>query len=618
MADDLLKKGRYTRYSNKIGLVNNATGSFINNAPEVVLNYPFKDTVLEAGMSKEDSGREERFLHIEIDKKDIDTLEDPKVLTDFRYIDNSGEHRLTKDDSIEFFDENGDLKQNLLIKGNNLLALYTLLGRFSKRIKLIYIDPPYNTKNDGFKYNDNFNHSSWLVFMKNRLEVAKELLSDDGVIFISCDDNEQAYLKVLCDEIFNSNMEDNFVATLPTIMNLKGNQDQFAFAGTHEYLLVYAKNKEKLTIGNFPITDQDELDEWEEDDIGYYKKGAMLRSTGADSSREHRPLMFYPVLIKNQAIYMITDDEYKAIYNRETSQFNDDILEKITKKYNDLGYKVLIPKQPNGNYGRWRWGFESMQKNIGEIIINATGEISLYKKQRPEIGNLPTKKPKSVFYKPEYSSGNGTNQIKALFGRKIFEYPKPEELIADIIEISTKRGDLVLDFVAGSGTTAAVAHKMNRRWISIEQMDYIENVTKERMKKVIAGEQGGVSRKYNWHGGGSLIYFELKKYNQDFIDRIMAAASILELEEIYGDMQKNAFLKFWFDKKEFEKDENFRKLDIYERKQALVNILDENQFYLNYDEMDDSKYHVADDEKALTNRFYGEGENDCEAENAKE
>ncbi|WP_151826186.1 DNA methyltransferase [Acinetobacter junii] len=202
MSDNSLKKGRYTRHSNKIGLYSTSHDriGFLNNNNDVVLSFPFKDTVLEAGMSKEDSGREERFLHQEVDSSDIDTLFEPKVLTNVKYsgiqeFRNSGK-------AIEFFDENGNLQQNLLIKGNNLLALYSLRERLAGKVKLIYIDPPYNTESDSFTYNDSFNHSSWLTFMKNRLEVARDLLKEEGVIFVQCDDNEQAYLKVLMDEIF--------------------------------------------------------------------------------------------------------------------------------------------------------------------------------------------------------------------------------------------------------------------------------------------------------------------------------------------------------------------------------------------------------------------------------
>ena len=200
MAGDPLKKGRYTNFGNKIGLFSNKTGNFISNSPEVVLNFPFKDTVLEAGMAKEDSGREERFLHIEMDAKDIDTLEDPKVLTNFKYIDRSGEHALDENSDIEFFDENGELKQNLLIKGNNLLALHTLKEKLAGKVKLIYIDPPYyfseDKNSDTFSYNSNFKLSARLTFMRNRIEISKELLSNNGVILISIDEDGQSYLKI--------------------------------------------------------------------------------------------------------------------------------------------------------------------------------------------------------------------------------------------------------------------------------------------------------------------------------------------------------------------------------------------------------------------------------------
>lgn len=183
-----------------------------------------------------------------------------------------------------------------------------------------------------------------------------------------------------------------------------------------------------------------------------------------------------------------------------------------------------------------------------------------------------------------------------------------------IIECASCQGDIVIDYHLGSGTTAAVAHKLKRHWIGIEQMDYINTLSKKRLQSVVDGEQTGISKSVNWQGGGSFVYFELKKYNQDFVDRIMEAITIPELEEIYQDMQKNAFLKFFFDKKEFEKDENFRSLSLDERKQKLVDILDENQFYLNYAEMNDAKYHVSDAEKVLTDRFYQTKEESEDAE----
>ena len=574
MAGDPLKKGRYTQYSNKIGLSDSRTGGFINNSPEVVLNFPFKDCVLEAGMTKEDAGRDERFLHSEIDAKDIDTLFDPKVLTDFRYVDENGERKLTQDDDIEFFDENGELTQNLLIKGNNLLALYTLKEKLASKVKLIYIDPPYNTGNDGFKYNAAFNHSSWLTFMKNRLEVARELLREDGVIFISCDDNEYAYLKVLLDEVYN----DNFICTFIWKKKRKASNLSSEIRCLHEYILCYKKLNNAMLISHF------------------------------DQAEESKPYPFYNTGNKRSVI------KFPANYVYAPSYANGDVIKAGT--YADKKTKVqllndvmVLNGKISNNFeliGEWRYS----QGKIDEII-SQNGRIEIKgRKLKPYYINNEERAKFAKTLLSEYAD-IGTNEdandeIFNLFGHNNFSFPKPESLLYFLIDISTAAGDIVLDFCVGSGTTAAVAHKMHRRWIGIEQMDYIETISKERLRKVIDGEQGGISKSVNWQGGGSFVYFELKKYNQAFVDRITEAASIPEIEEIYEDMQKNAFLKFWFDKKEFEKDENFRKLDFYERKQKLVDILDENQFYLNFAEMEDSKYRVSADEKTLTRRFYQE------------
>lgn len=186
---------------------------------------------------------------------------------------------------------------------------------------------------------------------------------------------------------------------------------------------------------------------------------------------------------------------------------------------------------------------------------------------------------------------------------------KPERIIKDILKYATKEDDIFLDFCLGSGTSAAVAHKMKRRWIGIEQMDYVNSLAQPRLTRVIQGDQTGVSRAVGWQGGGSFVYFELKKYNQEYIDRIMEATSLKELEDIYVEMRNNAFLKFWFDRSQFEKDEDFRQLDLDGRKEVLADVLDENQLYLNYADMDDTRHRVTADEKALTDKFYGTNEN---------
>jgi adenine-specific DNA-methyltransferase len=523
MGDNSLKKGRYTKYPNKIGLYSNDRGNYIKNDSGVVLNFPFKDAILEAGMSKEDVGREERFLNVEVDSKDIDTLEEPKVLTDFRYIDKDGEKSLTASGDFSFFDKEGNLTQNLLIKGNNLLALYTLREKLAGKVKLIYIDPPYNTDNDGFKYNDSFNRSAWLAFMKNRLEVARELLSEDGAIYVNLDFHEVHYAKVLMDELYGKdNFQREIIWRIGWLSGYKTADNNYI--RNHDSILFYSKNNSLLD----------------------FKK------------------------------HYIHNENFKDIVKFE--------------KIKDIGLKFGLSKD--------------QQTELYEFINHSS---------RPERYPI-----EDVWNGNEYDDLNsiaivsfaGETVSKLLEDKKKeIKGQKSEKLVQRIIAAHTEKGDLVLDYHLGSGTTSAVAHKMGRRWIGIEQMDYIDDIAMERLKQVVNGEQFGISKSVNWKGGGSFVYFELKKYNQEYIDRIKEATSLSELEELYVDMRNNAFLKFWFDRAEFEKDENFRKLDIEQRKQKLIDVLDENQLYLNYADMNDTRHNVGDDEKILTERFYGAKQN---------
>ncbi len=225
----------YTAFKNKIGLT--AGDEYVSENKEVVLAWPYKDCVLEGGMTKEDQKRDEIFYNETLAPDDINRLLDAKVFTNFKRIDKKGEHKL---DGFKR-DEKGTIKDNLIIKGNNLLALASLKKEFAGKVKLIYIDPPFNTGGDSFNYNDSFNHSTWLVFMKNRLSIARQLLSDDGNIFIHIDINESHYLKVICDDIFN---RENFVEE---IIWAYGSPSGGRAAGAkpvniHDYILHYSKN----------------------------------------------------------------------------------------------------------------------------------------------------------------------------------------------------------------------------------------------------------------------------------------------------------------------------------------------------------------------------------------
>lgn len=423
--------------------------------------------------------------------------------------------------------ETADAPNHILIEGDNLEALTALAYTHEGKIDVIYIDPPYNTGNKDFVYNDRFvdkedcyRHSKWLSFMSRRLRIAKQLLSDKGVIFISIDDNEQAPLKLLCDEIFGS---DNKIGNIPIIMNLKGNQDEFGFAGCHEYTLVYSKHKEYCDFGQLNINEED-LDNWLQDDIGYYKKGATLKRTGIDAPREKRPYCYFPILISksNNCIANIEKDEYKKIFNSAERTFDDNYVDSIISKYNKLGYDAILPIV---NYikASWRWGFDTVCKDKNEIIV--TGEnnsISLYKKQRPELGDLPTKKAKSILYKAQYSSGNGTSQLKSLKLENTFNNPKPIDLIIDLCQLGSKKESTILDFFAGSGTTLHATMQLNaddgghRKCILVtnNENNICEEVTYERNRRVI---QGYTTPKGEEVPG--LTSNTLRYYKTDFISR---------------------------------------------------------------------------------------------------
>tara|TARA_B100000963_G_scaffold351522_1_gene363210 strand:- start:212 stop:2044 length:1833 start_codon:yes stop_codon:yes gene_type:complete len=398
---------------------------------------------------------------------------------------------------------------HILIEGDNYHALTCLNYTHKGKIDLIYIDPPYNTGSDGFMYKDKrvldkfpdgdyvpkdhaFRHSYWLSFMSKRLELARDLLSESGKIVISIDDNELANLILLCSKVFGSS---NQVSILPTIMNLKGNQDEFAFAGTHEYTVVFAKNIDKCSFNQFRIEDE-ELESWDEDDIGFFKKGANIRATGEADKRADRPEMFYPILVKDNEAFSITSLEHSMLYNKELKKFNDSHLTNIIDKYEKNGFEVILPLSGD-EYGRWRWAYSEKNKKrlkFDIIISHTKSGVSINKKQRPSLGDVPTKKPKSIFYKPVYSSGNGTNQLKNILPGNKFKAPKPVDLIKDLLSISSDKNSIVLDFFAGSATTLHACLELNNEGANIQNIictnnegNICQDVTYPRAEKVING-----------------------------------------------------------------------------------------------------------------------------------
>lgn len=484
--------------------------------------------------------------------------------TENSHIELLGHFPLLKEDKNKEIIKNKNEKVNLLMEGDNLFALKILQYTHKNSIDLVIIDPPYNRGKKDFRYNDEWvaaddewRHSKWLSFMNKRLRLTRDILKDDGIIIISIDDNELYNLKLLCDSVFG---EQNFVVNIPTIMNLKGNQDQYGFAGCHEYTLVYVKDKSKATFGSFDV-DEEALEEWKVDSIGYYKKGAALKSTGINAPREKRKNLYYPIMVDNDMnVSTVTKEEFKDIYCKSSNSFDDDYVEELKEKYEKEGYKVFLPKSQK-SLDSWRWERKKVEvENYNIIVSKDKGKFTLYKKQRPQIGDLPTKKPKSFFYKPEYSSGNATVLMKLMFdGKKIFENPKPVELIKDLIKIGSNKYSLILDYFAGSGTTGQAVLELNkedggnRSFIlcnNTEGDNICEAVTYKRLKKVIEGyeyENGKNKKKVIVPGlEGNLKYYKIDddtRIEEDIDDNIESliekCTDLISVKECCFDKIKN-------------------------------------------------------------------------------
>lgn len=534
----------YTAFKNKIGLITNDDDldNFISTSNDVVLAWPHKDCVLEGGQTKEDQKRNEVFWNETLAPDSVDRLLDAKAFTNFKKFDKEGERKVTE--------LKGD--ENLIIKGNNLLALASLLKTHRGKIKLIYIDPPYNTGNDGFNYNDNFNHSTWLTFMKNRLKISNQLLSDSGTIMISCDDNEQAYLKVLMDEVFG---KENFVTNF--IWRRRKTQANLSkhVAPVHDFMICFAKNKTNLKLNKIPYSKEfikKTFSNPDNDERGLYQTGPLARP--ANSSN------------KEYTLTMPNGREITAKWSCSQDTFNKYIEEN----------RLVIPR-----------GGEGMPR-IKIFLSELEGQIP-----NTWLDNVAT-------------NDEASKEIENLFGTNAaFSYAKPEGLIKYVIELTTVENDIVLDFHLGSGTTASSAHKMGRKYIGIEQMDYVETIAVERLKMVINGEQGGISKDVDWQGGGSFVYAEIMQYNQKYIDLIQDAETKDQLITVWNEMQDTAFLSYQFDKKTFnERLEAFKTAPIEEMKQYLIEVLDKNQLYVNYSEINDETFKVSKEDKELNKQFY--------------
>ena len=580
----------YSKYlGQKIGLYMGDSSLLDRN--EVVLNFPFKDCVLEGEQRKEDgldsyfeydekkgeyakkqSKRREVFYNEVLAQDEIDSLFSPKAFNNAKRYE-KGNNGVVEPVETAKLNRNAELNKkrglsedtitdNLIIKGNNLLALHSLKKEFVGKIKLIYIDPPYNTGNDGFAYNDNFNHSSWLTFMKNRLEVARELLREDGAIFVQIDNSpsslsnspELGYLLVLMDMIFKRT---NYITTLTWRKKGNASNTQNGIGTITESILMYAKNSEQISINVLNFRRSYSFS----DEKGEYNLEQPTKTNNGE-------------------------------YERKTMQFEIKTPEGI-----------FFP--PKGK--RWTLGEETIKeivKNKKYKIVNGVFKIKKYREDYIKgdgklFNNLLLEQGSLKSAKAELE--------KLGFDREEFSSPKPENLIKQLLEIASSKNDIILDYHLGSGTTAAVAHKMNRQYIGVEQMDYIQNVTVERLKKVIEGEQGGISKSVNWQGGGSFVYLELAKKNEKALEQISNCKTLEELVQLFDELCTKYFLHYNVRIKEFRKEietERFKQLNMKQQKEMFCRMLDLNQLYVNADDRHDKNTGLSKNDIAITEDFY--------------
>ncbi len=561
----------YTQYKNKVGLT--IDGKYLKQRNEVALVWPFKDCILEGGQSREEDKREEIFFNEILAQDEITQLLEPKVLANAKRISSKGEKPLDQFSR----NENGTITDNLIIKGNNLLALHTLKEEFAGKVKLIYIDPPYNTKGDAntFLYNNTFNHSTWLSFMKNRLDVSRILMRNDGVIAIAIDDEEYAHLKVLCDEVFG---RDNFMGSLIVQIKPSGRTTDAYFATCHEYVLFYSKNQDKPEMNFFPLSEEQKSKYKEGEGDATYKWRDFLR-TGGYSTPEERPNSYYPIF-----------------FNPKSKEIS------LENKGND--FVEILPLDSTGKKRVWRKTPNSFQKHLeaNEIKVSKRDDGSFKVQLIDRIKDGV--RPKTMWTDSRYdASSHGTKPLKKLFdSEKVFSFPKSLYAVKDVISLFTENGgdDIVLDFFGGSGTTGHAVLELNREddgnrsFILCEQLSYAKDVTAKRIEKVIDDNEQE-----------NFIYLELKKYNQTFIEQIEEAKDTKALLQIWEQMKAKAFFKYSIDLQEFDKSiDTFKQFTIEMQKQTLVKLLDKNQLYVNLSSLNDADFACTEEEKHLNHDFY--------------
>jgi adenine-specific DNA-methyltransferase len=585
----------YTAYKNKIGLTY-AGGTFVGDTGEVILDWAFKDCILEGGMKEDEASRSEIFYNQTLAPDEVNRLLESKAFLNAKRISAEGEAPLK---SFKF-NEKGGIADNLIIRGNNLLGLASIRDVFSRKVKLIYIDPPYNiggangTSAD-FAYNDRFNHSTWLTFMKNRVEIARKLLAEDGIMVIQCDDNELFHLKVLLDEVFKKSPKgkSNFVQMVEIRANEgAANEYQNPFMPKNcEYLLIYAKNYDAKKYK--PV--------WIESHIDNAYSKILLNPKEKDFHK------WEVGTVKEEYLKtaIVTKCDNPSCDTLSSDQYRQFVI--------DNAYRIFRGIAPKG-----------VGKGLSDAMAESkkTGGWSIYR--REDNDDIYTYKGEMVrFYSKNLKEDqNGKTTITRELGSLWTDIPwtgianeggvkfkngkKPEALLRRVIEMNTEPGELVLDYHLGSGTTAAVAHKMGRQYIGIEQLNYGENDATQRLKNVIAGDKTGASKAAGWKEGGEFVYLELAERNPKLLAQVEKATSTKQLMASWDEISNSPFVSHKIDLMKLKDSRSeFEKLSLEDAKSALLEMLDKNAIYINISELEDKANGLKASDIALNKAFYG-------------
>ncbi|MFW5872154.1 MAG: DNA methyltransferase, partial [bacterium] len=600
----------YTAFKNKIGLT--ANDEYISEKKDVVLCWPYKDCILEGGQDNEDAKRDEIFWNETLAPDETDRLLSPKVLTKWKKYDKDGEH------TVNEFSKN----DNLIIKGNNLLGLCSILKKYRGKVKLIYIDIPYffsdKKEGDTFQYNTNFKLSTWLTFHKDRLGYAKHMLSESGVIFIHSNDDSQAYLKVICDNIFGiSNYVNTIAVNLKNIAGASGGGEDKKFKKNIEYIHIYAKNYETLPTFN-SLYEYSELYEL----VKLYKeRGVSWKYTSVLYKNGEKEYLCSTVDGSGNVIKIYKRNNPQFLSINQVAKKENITAKEVYYKYYSKIFQTAMPQSSirprvmeEVNKRNIEHDFFSIEyipktgKNKGSVYEqfykgNSFRLLAWLKDVVELKGNDLCKKDLlGTYWDYVKDTKNLSKEGQVILNNG----KKPELLLKNIIECSTEENDIVLDMFLGSGTTCAVAHKMNRQFIGIEQLDYAKNDSIVRLKNVISGEQSGISANVNWQGGGSFIYCELAKANQEYIEKIQKSKDTKALLKLWETMQDKAFISYKVDIKEINENVcEFEELPLKDQKRFLIEVLDKNMLYVPYSEIDDTDYNISDEDKVLNHKFYG-------------